>query len=206
MVDPLETVSKERGPDIRGSLQIYDPRKGQDFRFGRSAHGRVLSSQAAGFIVVGVPPRVELLSSPHSLVASAALAHFDQTEGVGFVSLFAGPLKMEKVLPGERCAGKDGVFAQSPANPSLFQRYTELLHGLEYGEITFGIANRPRDVAIEVHPHQDIDLLFAVYEIPDLEWCLSFYADTGDGLVMARVGPAADRFLAALDPGACVPS
>jgi len=51
---------------------------------------------------------------------------------------------------------------------------------------------------IEVDPHQDIDLLFAVYQIPKLRWRLSFYADLGHALVVTRQSPAADQLLAEL--------
>ena len=185
----------------REFLEIFDPREGSDFRFGPYRQGNFVSSLSENLLVVHITPRLWVESSLGLEVRKAALSSFDLERGAGLVCALSAPKSVEDEIPNAMRRG-EGVLGWFPASRANFTKYLGLIKNASFGEITVGSTEDDSSVAAHCHASQaeDFDLLFLIREVGKLSWLMSFYADTGDTLVVATPGQRSDAFLEKVGP------
>jgi hypothetical protein len=176
------------------TLQIFDPRKNEDYVFGPYPDGSFISSITEEMIVIHSPPGLELVSSENRFLVNQVLRSFELENGVGFICGFAISKLVEDIFPDDSTINGQGRLGFFPATEGNFKHYLNVFKNLEYGELTVGFANS-RLVEVDSfmsiknnkkHSFGDFELLSLVAKFKDIRWLLSFYADTGHGLLIAK--------------------
>ena len=117
-------------------FEVFDPRQGQDCKFGPLRDGSVVSSRDRHLSVVQVAPAFWLKAS--SRVWGGVLSCLQTNGGTGFACAFAIPKQIEDSLPGETQRERQGSLSHFAATPDGFRSAFGLFKGLEYGELTVG--------------------------------------------------------------------
>jgi len=169
-------------------FKVFDPRRGDDFKFGPLDDGSVVSSRDRNLAVIQVGRAFWLQSSLR--VRAAALSCLQLNGGKGFACAFATPRHVEDALPGNAKRGKEGLLSHFAATPDGFRSAFSLFEALEYGELTigrsvdeFGAGDLGAKEGSGSLRAEEFDLLFVVQRLKNVDWFVSFYADTGDALI-----------------------
>lgn len=169
-------------------FKVSDPRRGEDCSFGPLRDGTILSARDRNLGVIEIPPGFWLRSSKQ--IRAAVLSCLQLEWGKGFMSASGAPKSIESAFPQDSAHGKEGgLLGHFLAAPSEFQRRFELFEKMEYGEFTVGCA-RDDLLSADEKDHEerkrdgDLGLLFVIAKSERINWLLSFYADTGDALIV----------------------
>lgn len=192
-----------QGENVSNSVKVFDPRENEDFSFGPYSDGSFVSSVSEQVLVTHIPPSGNIISLPNSLILNAILTDFDLENGVGFISTFATSESIEASLPDNSVRLGQGILGYFPATISNFEKYFSLFKKIEFGELTIGCAEHNLVDVMGSSNHEnkitssfvDFDLLAVVSKIRVINWLVSFYADTGDSVVVSKLCSRVDSFL-----------
>lgn len=188
--------------NVEDSLSIYDPRNNEDYVFGPYPDGSFISSVAEQLLVICIPPSFELISSENSVFTREVLEQFNLNHGVGVICGFTTPKLIDNLFPCDSTIYGQGKLGYFPTNESNFKLHMDILKKVEYGELTIGCVNkRLDDVESFVscnnkkYSFGDFELLPILSKTQEVKWLISFYADTGHGIIIIKRKECSDSFL-----------
>lgn len=143
-----------------------------------------MSSKERDLAVIHIAPSFWLRSS--RAVRAAALSCLGLGNGTGFTCAFTVPKHVENALSKNARRSGEGLLREFPATANDFREQFELFERMEYGELTIGCAIGSLLGTKAASRTDDFELLFVMARSQAVCWLVSFYADTGDALIVVR--------------------
>lgn len=183
---------------MRKKIQMFDPRKGDDYLFG-PVEGKTFSSLSENLFVVHAPADYAPFSAQEHILYSLAHAALISFQGIGFFCVYAVPKIIEESLSdGANWAGSSALDYFVPSEKEIEKRLALYKH-ISFGECLLGIC-KEKFPKLNATTFSDFDDL-VLFSDPENLQCVLSYSESGEALLITRFFEGIDQHFARIAEG-----